>query len=98
MMIWGKKILSFGTGLYENECVNRVRPLVTPVIIEELLARGLVRPGTRPDLGRVGGGIAVRKGAPRPAIGTPEELKRALLAAKEIYHANPKTATAGAYF
>jgi molybdate transport system substrate-binding protein len=72
--------------------------IVTPVIIEQLLARSLVRPGTRTDLGKVGGGIAVRKGAPRPAIGTPEELKQALLAAKEIYHADPKIATAGAYF
>jgi molybdate transport system substrate-binding protein len=72
--------------------------IVTPVIIEQLLARGLVRPGTRTDLGKVGGGIAVRKGAPRPAIGTPDELKRALLSAKEIYHADPKIATAGAYF
>ena len=72
--------------------------IVTPVIVEQLLARGLVRPGTRTDLGRVGGGIAVRKGAPRPVIGTPEELKRALLAAKEIYYADPKIATAGAYF
>jgi molybdate transport system substrate-binding protein len=46
----------------------------------------------------VGGGIAVRKGAPRPAIGTQEELKRALLEAKEVYYADPKIATAGAYF
>ena len=72
--------------------------VVTPVIIEQLLAKGLVRLATRTDLGKVGGGIAVRKGAPRPAIGTSEELKQALLAAKEIYHADPKIATAGAYF
>ena len=72
--------------------------IVTPAIIEQLLARGLVRPGTRTDLGRVGGGIAVRKGAPHPAIGTPDELKRALLAAEEIDYADPKIATAGAYF
>jgi molybdate transport system substrate-binding protein len=72
--------------------------IVTPVIIEQLLAKSLVRSGTRTDLGRVGGGIAIRKGAPRPAIGTPEELRRALLAAKEIYYADPKIATAGAYF
>jgi molybdate transport system substrate-binding protein len=72
--------------------------IVTPAIIEQLLARGLVRIGSRTDLGRVGGGIAVRKGVPRPAMGTPEELKRALLAAKEIYYADPKIATAGAYF
>ena len=72
--------------------------VVTPVIIEQLQAKGLVRPETRTDLGRVGGGIAVRVGAPRPAVGTPEELKQALLTAKEVYYANPTTATAGAYF
>jgi molybdate transport system substrate-binding protein len=72
--------------------------IVTPVIIEQLLARGLVHSGTRTDLGRVGGGIAVRKGVPRPAIGTPEELKQTLVTAKEIYYADPKIATAGAYF
>jgi len=71
--------------------------IVTPSIIEELASRGLVR-GTRTDLGRVGGGFAVRKGLAHPAIKTPEELKRALLAAKMIYYADPKIATAGAYF
>ena len=72
--------------------------IVTPAIIEQLQARGLVRSGSRTDLGQVGGGIAVRKGASRPAIGTPEELKQTLLAAKEIYYADPKIATAGIYF
>ncbi len=72
--------------------------IVTPVIIEQLQTRGLVRPDTRRDLGRVGGGIAVRVGAPRPTIGTPEQLKQALLAAQEVYYADPATATAGAYF
>ncbi len=72
--------------------------IVTPTIIEQLQAKGLVRPDTRVDLGRVGGGIAVRRGAPRPAVGTPEELKQALLIAQEVYYADPATATAGAYF
>lgn len=72
--------------------------IVTPIIIEQLQAESLVRPDTRKDLGRVGGGIAVRRGAPRPAVGTPEELKQAVLAAEEVYYADPATATAGAYF
>ena len=72
--------------------------IVTPVIIEQLQAKGLVRADTRTDLGRVGGGIAVRMGAARPAVGTPDELKQALLTAKEVYYADPVTATAGAYF
>ncbi len=72
--------------------------IVTPIIIEQLHAKGLVRLDTRVDLGRVGGGIAVRGGAARPDVGTPEALKRALLTAKEVYYADPATATAGAYF
>jgi len=72
--------------------------VVTPAIIAELEARHLVRAGSRVDLGRVGGGIAVRAGAPHPAVTTPEELKRALLDAEEVYYADPATATAGAAF
>ena len=72
--------------------------IATPVIIEQLQAKGLVRSNTAVPLGKVGGGIAVRRGVPRPAVGTPEELRQALLAAEEIYHADPKIGTAGAYF
>ncbi len=72
--------------------------IVTPAIIEQLKARGLVSPASQTDMGQIGGGIAVRKGALRPAIGTAEELKQTLLAAEEIYYADPKIATAGVYF
>jgi molybdate transport system substrate-binding protein len=41
------------------------------------------------DLARTGIGIAVRKGAPKPDVSTPEALKRALLAAKTVGHAAP---------
>lgn len=71
--------------------------IVTPVIIEQLQGKNLVRPETRQDLGSVGGGVAVKKGAPRPAVSTPEELKQALLAAEEVYTADPTIATAGQY-
>lgn len=71
--------------------------IVTPAVIEQLAARGLVRAGSRVDLGKVGGGIAVRAGAPRPAVGTAEELKRALLDAAEVHYADPAVATAGAH-
>lgn len=81
--------------IYAGEAADLT--IVTPIIIEQLQAKGLVQPNTVLNLGRVGGGIAVRLGAARPAVGTPEELKQALLAAKEVYYADPATATAGAY-
>src|SRR5262245_7759344 len=43
----------------------------------------------RTDLARTGIGIAVRKGAPRPDVSSPEALKRALLAARSVGHAAP---------
>jgi molybdate transport system substrate-binding protein len=72
--------------------------IATPAILEQLERAGLVRPGARQDLGRVGGGVAVCAGAPRPSIATPAELKAALLAAREIHYADPARATAGAHF
>ena len=49
---------------------------------------GAQGPG-RIDLARTGIGIAVRKGAPRPDVSSPEALRRALLAAQAVGHASP---------
>jgi molybdate transport system substrate-binding protein len=70
--------------------------VVTPAIIVTLEAEQRVRAGSRVDLGRVGGGVAVRAGDPLPAIDTPEALAQALLDADEVYYADPAVATAGA--
>jgi molybdate transport system substrate-binding protein len=56
--------------------------------LDELIRQGKVVAG-RTDVARTGIGIAVRKGAPRPDVSTPEALKRALLAAKSIGHTAP---------
>src|SRR5262249_60492925 len=45
--------------------------------------------GGRTDVARTGIGIAVRKGAPKPDVSSPEALKRALLGAKSIAHTAP---------
>ena len=56
--------------------------------LDELIKRGKVA-GGRTDVARTGIGIAVRKGAPKPDVSSPEALKRALLAAKSIAHTAP---------
>ena len=47
-------------------------------------ARAQVAPGPTPAVARVGIGVAVRTGAPKPDIGTAAALKQALLAAQSI--------------
>lgn len=64
--------------------------------IDALLAQG--RAATAADLGRVRTGVAVRRDDPLPAIATPDALRKALLAAEEIYHPDPTKATAGIHF
>jgi molybdate transport system substrate-binding protein len=62
--------------------------LTDSAAIDALIKQGKVMPG-RTDLARTGIGIAVRRGAPRPDVSTPEALKRALLAARSVAHAAP---------
>jgi molybdate transport system substrate-binding protein len=52
--------------------------------IELLEKAGKVVSGSRTDIAKVGVGIFVRKGAPKPDISSVEAFKRAMLAAKSI--------------
>ena len=61
--------------------------LVASPELDKLIAEGKVI--NRVDISRTGIGIAVKKGAPRPDVSTPEALKRALLAAKSVGHTAP---------
>jgi molybdate transport system substrate-binding protein len=70
--------------------------VVTPAIITTLDGQNLVHPNSRVDLGQIGGGLAVKAGAPMPDISTPDALKQVLLNADAVYYADPTTATAGA--
>lgn len=61
--------------------------LVASPELDKLIAEGKVV--NRVDVSRTGIGIAVKKGAPKPDVSTPEALKRALLAAKSVGHTAP---------
>jgi molybdate transport system substrate-binding protein len=70
--------------------------ILTAEAIDDLIKRGKVIAGSRVDLARSGIGIAVRKGASKPDIGSPDALKQTLLAAKSVAHS--KTGMSGIYF
>ena len=67
-----------------------------PELIDELIKQGKVAADTHAALGRTGIALAVRKGAPKPDISTPEALKRALLGAKAVGHS--KQGQSGVHF
>ena len=58
--------------------------------IESLVEDGKADSRTVTVIASTGIGVAVRKGAPKPDISSPEAFKRAMLAAKSITHGNPK--------
>jgi molybdate transport system substrate-binding protein len=67
--------------------------------LESLAKQGKVVPGSEVPLASSGVGIAVKAGAPKPDISTPEALKQTLLATKSIAYSEPSAGGAsGVYF
>jgi molybdate transport system substrate-binding protein len=62
--------------------------ILPPELADDLVRRGKLAAGSRVDLGRTGMGVAVRRGAPKPDIGTVDAVRRALLAAPTVAYAN----------
>ena len=70
--------------------------ILTREAIDDLVADGKAVTGSRVDLARSGIGVAVRKGARKPDISSPDALRHALLAANTVAHS--KTGQSGIYF
>jgi molybdate transport system substrate-binding protein len=58
--------------------------LSTPESIDDLVKAGKIVAGSRVDFIRSSAGVAVRAGAPKPDISTPDAFKKALLAARSV--------------
>jgi len=69
--------------------------VLTAALIDELIQAGIIVPGSRADLGRVGTGVAVRAGTPLPDVRDARVLRGNLLAATKVVCPDPKVATAG---
>lgn len=65
--------------------------------IIRLSKEGIVIEGLTPDVARVGIGIMVRKGQPKPDVSSVENLKRTLMEASSIGIADPAQGAAGAH-
>ncbi len=64
--------------------------VLNPAAIDALTAKGPLAAGTQRALARVGVGVVVKAGAPKPDISTVESFKRALLDAKSVAYIDPK--------
>ena len=69
--------------------------IIPPKGIDGFVKDGKAAAGNVTAIARTGFSVAVRKGAPKPDISSPEAFKRTLLAAKSITYANPAATAAG---
>jgi molybdate transport system substrate-binding protein len=90
-----KVIVSFeaGTGIMAKINSGGPPDIVTgsPDAIDALIKQGKVVAGTRTNYAQAGVGVALRSGAPRPDISTPEAFKRAMLNAKSIAYSRGRS-------
>jgi molybdate transport system substrate-binding protein len=84
----------------ENETVGALVKMVeagetfdviflTPAAIDELAAKGKIAPFSRTNLARVGVGVMVKEGAPKPDVSTVDAFKKAVLDAKSVSYIDP---------
>ena len=62
---------------------------LSPGAVDDLVKKGKVADGSRVNLARVGVGVMVKEGAPKPDVGTVEAFKQAVLAAKSVAYIDP---------
>jgi len=63
--------------------------VLTPAAVNALISKGKLADGTRATLARVGVGVMVKSGAPKPDISSVDAFKRALIAAKSVAYIDP---------
>ena len=99
----GNKVkATFGSGNGTKQQVIRGELFDVPVVqapYDEVISSGNVVTSTETPLANVSVGVAVRKGAPKPDISTPDAVKRMLLSAKSISYPDAASgAAAGVSF
>lgn len=80
--------IEYGFGVQQNKRIQDGEAfdvLITPNgLIKNPATVAVLAPGTATQLLRIGQGVAVKKGAPKPDISTPDTFKRTLLKAQSV--------------
>jgi molybdate transport system substrate-binding protein len=63
--------------------------IAPPAVVDDLIKKGKVVDGSRRNLGRVGIGVMVKDGAPKPDVSSVAAFKQAVLAAKTVAYIDP---------
>ena len=72
--------------------------ILTPVVFREMIESGKLEVKHRAPVGRVGVGVAVRKGTPHPDLSTAVAFRKALLETPSLIYGDPTATSSGAYF
>jgi molybdate transport system substrate-binding protein len=90
--------VTYGTGVSTRKTVASGQALDVSLLFApfpEALKTGNIVPSSATVIARLRLAIAVKKGAPRPDISTPEAVKRTLLNAKSIISVDPEQGSVG---
>ncbi len=73
--------------------------VATGAVVNQLIEKGKLAPGSRIDIASTALGVAVKEGAPKPDISTVDAIKKLLVEAKTISYVDPASGgTSGIYF
>jgi len=90
--------VTYGTGVSTRRTVASGQALDVSLLFSpfpEALKTGNIVPGSATVIARLRLGVAVKKGAPKPDISTPDAVRRTLLNAKSIAAIDPEQGSAG---
>jgi molybdate transport system substrate-binding protein len=98
-----KVVANFGSSASVKQQINGGEAfdlvVLSPAgVIDDFVKSGMVATDAYSNVGRIGVGVAIKAGAPRPDISSVDAFKRTLINAKSIALVDPATGGAGAVY